>query len=133
MPPRESTLIRASALYSQPDIPWQSLKNGAHQIAVSGGPKSGEYLYKLTDKYVSPEAPEHMAGQFTITPVPTPDTGTSSVNGLLGGELLMDTYPASAVVDLAADGLRQIHGDLKAPWDTAPGEFNHHSQRARRI
>lgn len=130
MPPRESTLIRASALYSQQDIPWQSLKNGAHQIAVSGGPKSGEYLYKLTDKYVSPESPEHMAGQFTITPVPTPDTGTSSVIGLLGGELLMDTYPASAVVDLAADGLRQIHGDLKTPWDTAPGEFNHHDRAA---
>ncbi|MGC1679203.1 MAG: hypothetical protein WA740_16855 [Candidatus Binataceae bacterium] len=130
MPPRESTLIRASALYSQPDIPWQSLKNGAHQISVAGAPKSGDYLYKLTDKYVSPEAPQHMAGQFTITPVPTPNTGTSSVNGLLGGELLMDTYPASAVVDLAADGLRQIHGDLKAPWDTAPGEFNHHDRAA---
>ena len=130
MPPRESTLIRASALYSQPDIPWQSLKNGAHQISVSGAPKWGEYLYKLTDKYAGPESPEHMAGQFTITPVPTPDTGTSSVNGLLGGELLMDTYPASAMVDLAADALRQIHGDLKAPWDTAPGEFNHHDSAA---
>jgi hypothetical protein len=130
MPPRESTLIRASALYSQPDIPWQSLKDGAHQIAVTGAPKSGDYFYKLSDKYVSPESPEHMAGQFTITPVPASQTGTSSVEGLLGGELLMDTYPASAAVDLAADALRQIHGDLKAPWDTAPGEFNQHDRAA---
>jgi len=130
MPPRQSTLIRAAALYSQPDIPWQSLKNGAHQISVTGAPKSGEYLYKLSEEYVSPESPGHMAGQFTITPLPTPDTGTSSVKGLLGGELLMNTYPASAVVDLAANALRQIHGDLKAPWDTAPGEFNHHDRAA---
>ncbi|MHB8382384.1 MAG: hypothetical protein ACYDC3_08625 [Candidatus Binataceae bacterium] len=130
MPPRESTLIRASALYSQDDIPWQTLKNGAHQISVSGAPKSGDYFYRLTNKYVSPEVPEHMAGQFTVTPIAAPNTRTTSVNGMLGGELLMDTYPASAVVDLMGAALRQVHGDLKAPWDTAPGEFNHHDRAA---
>jgi hypothetical protein len=130
MPPRESTLIRASALYSQTDIPWQQLKDGAHQISVAGAPRSAVYLYQLTNKYVSPQSPGHLAGQFTVTPVPRPDAETSSVTGALGGELLMNTYPASAAVDLAAAALTQIHGNLKAPWDTAPGQFNDHDRAA---
>ncbi|MGH7778210.1 MAG: hypothetical protein ACREQR_00070 [Candidatus Binataceae bacterium] len=132
MPPRESTLIRASALYSQADIPWHDIKGGGHQISVAGAPHLSDYLYKLTAKYASPESPEHIAGEFTITPVPAPqaNAGTSSVIGLLGGELLMDTYPASAAVDLAGAALTQVHGDLKSPWDTAAGKFNHHDRAA---
>ena len=132
MPPRESTLIRASALYSQADIPWLELKDGAHQISVAGAPHLADYRYKLTDKYVSPESPEHMAGQFTVTPVAAPEPGgnTSNVTGALGGELLMNTYPASAAVDLAGAALSQVHGSLKAPWDTAPGQFNDHDRAA---
>ncbi len=132
LPPRESTLIRASALYSAADIPWHELRGGAHQISVAGAPEGSNYLYKLTTAYVSPESPWHMAGQFTLTPA---DDGaetarSSGVIGTIGGELLTNTYPAASAVDLIAAALTQIHGDLAAPWDTAPGRFNHHDRAA---
>ncbi|HUY26834.1 MAG TPA: hypothetical protein VMV27_05395 [Candidatus Binataceae bacterium] len=132
LPPRESTLIRASALYSEPDIPWQHLANGTHQVSVAGAPKASNFLYKLTQKYASPESPGQMAGRFAVSPVPAsvPGAASSDVIGALSAELLLNTYPAADAVDLAAAALTQIHGDLKAPWDAAPGRFNHHDRAA---
>src|SRR5215469_1896979 len=47
LPPRQSTLIRAGALYSQDDIPWLSQKDGTHEICVSGAPRGKDYYYVL--------------------------------------------------------------------------------------
>ncbi len=130
LPPRESTLIRASALYSDPSIPWQVPSARVHQISVSGAPRGSEYLYKLSRKYVPPESAEHMAGEFSLAPATATSDGAASVIGTLSGEMMSDTFPASAGVDLAAQALRQLHGDLKPPWDTKPGKFNHHDRAA---
>ena len=43
---------------------------------------------------------------------------------------MIDTYGLGALVDTMADTLREFHGDLKPPWDTAPGTFNHHDRAA---
>ncbi len=43
---------------------------------------------------------------------------------------MIDTYGIGALIDAFADLLREFHGDLKAPWDSAPGSFNHHDRAA---
>jgi hypothetical protein len=129
MPPRQSTLIRAAALYSRTDIAWNELPGGVHQISVSGQPKGGDYLYSLTHKYVPPQAPTHMAGAFTLKPNGAASDGDiTSVIGGVGGELVTNTYGAGAMIDALSGLLREIHGDLQPPWDTAPGEFNQHDR-----
>jgi hypothetical protein len=133
LPPRQSTLIRAAALYSRDDIAWNQLPGGVHQISVSGQPSGAYYMYSLTHKYVAPEAPTHMAGAFTLKPNgKSPAGDITSVIGALGGELVMDTYGAGSMVDAGSAMLREVHGDLRAPWDTAPGEFNRHDRAALR-
>ena len=51
LPPRQSTMIRAAALYSKPEIPWLDLHDGTHEICVSGRPDDGEYLYALAQAW----------------------------------------------------------------------------------
>jgi hypothetical protein len=129
LPPRQSTLIRAAALYSRHDIAWNELPDGVHQISVSGQPKGSDYLYSLTHKYVAPQVPTHMAGAFTLKPNgKSSDGDVTSVIGGLGGELVTDTYGAGAMIDAVSGLLREIHGGLQPPWDTAPGEFNQHDR-----
>ena len=41
---------------------------------------------------------------------------------------MIDTYGLGGLVDTLADILRELHGDLKPPWDSAPGTFNHHDR-----
>src|SRR5260370_5931916 len=43
---------------------------------------------------------------------------------------MIDTYGRGALVDMLADTLSEFHGDLKPPWDSAPGKFNHHDRAA---
>jgi hypothetical protein len=131
LPPRQSTLIRAAALYAKPAIPWLDLHDGTHEICVAGRPDDGDYLYSLADRWRSPEEPARFAGVFALKPVgdSTPDNVTS-VSGTLAGELMMDTYGLGALVDAFADLLREFHGDLKPPWDAASGAFNHHDRAA---
>jgi hypothetical protein len=43
---------------------------------------------------------------------------------------MIDTYGLGALVDSIADMLREFHGDLKPPWDSAPGAFNRHDRAA---
>ena len=43
---------------------------------------------------------------------------------------MIDTYGLGALVDTLADVLREFHGDLKPPWDSVPGKFNHHDRAA---
>ncbi len=131
LPPRQSTLIRAAALYSRDDIPWSKLDDGSHLIAVEGRPDGNDFSYALVPKYAPPEEPERMSGVFALRPAAlSPDAGAGSVIGSLGGELMMDTWGAEAAVDSAAVGLRQVRGDLQAPWDAAAGQFNHHDEAA---
>jgi len=129
LPPRQATVIRAASLYSRNDIPWNELPDNARGISVIGQPEARGYLYDLTKHYQSPEIPEHMAGAFTLTPSPTAIDGTArGVDGQVGGELLMDTYGAPGALAFAADLLRFMHGDLKPPWDTELGIYNHHDR-----
>ena len=131
MPPRQSTMIRAAALYSRDDIPWSASRDATHEIAVAGRPDGTNYQFSLSPRYVSPEEPERMAGMFALTPVTdSRDGGTQSVIGTLGGELLIDTYGGGAIVDMTAAMLREVRGDLKPPWDTVEGGFNHHDEAA---
>jgi hypothetical protein len=131
MPPRQSTMIRAAALYSKPEIPWHDQPNGTHQICVSGKPDGTSYLYSLVQEWHSPEEPSRFSGVFGLKPSSgSAADSVSSVNGTLAGELLMDTYGIGGLVDATSDMLREFHGDLKPPWDSKPGKFNHHDRAA---
>ena len=126
-------MIRAAALYSKPEIPWHDEPDGTHQICVAGQPDDADYLYTLVQQWRSPEEPARFSGVFGLKPSAdsTPDN-VSSVTGTLAGELMIDTYGLGALVDTMADTLREFHGDLKPPWDSAPGKFNHHDRAATR-
>jgi hypothetical protein len=131
LPPRESTLIRAAELYSKTDIPWETLPDGTHQIVVAGHPDGRDYQYSLMKKYQDPEEPAWLSAAFGLKPAAgAPGAGIASVIGNLGGALLIDSYGVGGMVDTAAAALRQVHGDLKAPWDKVPGKFNHHDVSA---
>jgi hypothetical protein len=131
MPPRQSTMIRAAALYSNAEIPWSDRPDGTHEILVSGRPDDSDYLYALVAKWISPEEPDRFAGVFGLNPATNSSAdSTASVNSTLAGELLMNTYGIDELVDASADALREVHGDLKAPWDSKPGKFNHHDRAA---
>ena len=131
VPPRQSTLIRAAALYSQADIPWVDERDGTHAICVDGAPRGQDYYYALTKTCHSPEEPQHFAGVLAIKPQPEAVDGEiTSVIGELGGQLMMDTYGGGEFVDTLAAMIRETRGDLIAPWDTVPGKFNHHDRAA---
>ncbi len=124
-------MIRAAALYSNSEIPWRDQPDGTHQICVAGQPDGADYLYTLVRQWRSPEEPARFSGIFSLKPSAhsTPDD-VSSVTGTLAGELMIDTYGIGELIDLFADTLREFHGDLKPPWDSAPGKFNHHDRAA---
>ncbi len=127
LPPRQATLIRAPALYSREDIPWDLLPDGSHEVSVAGQPREADYYYTVMRNYRSPELAQNFSGAFALKPTKTQSNGTmSSVVGTLGGEILLDTYGVSAWVDVGAQMLRYVYGDLKPPWDSVPGKFNHH-------
>jgi len=131
LPPRESTLIRAAALYSKPDVPWSDKPDGTHQISVEGEPRGADFFYTLATDYRSPDEPACFSGLFGLKPSPgSTSVNISSVTGTLGGELMIDTYGLGGLVDTAAAILRETYGDLKPPWDTAPGVFNQHDKAA---
>jgi hypothetical protein len=131
LPPRQSTMIRAAAIYSNPDVPWTMLPDGTHQIAVAGQPRAADFLYSLTKQYSSPETPEHFAGLFALKPAAGASaTNVTSVIGTLGGEVMANTYGIGEMVNVIASALRESYGELKPPWDTAPGSFNHFDKSA---
>ncbi len=131
LPPRQSTMIRAAALYSKPEIPWREEPDGTHRICVAGRPSDDDYLYTLSPDWRSPEEPARFSGLFGLKPSgDSAPTSISSVTGTLAGELMIDTYGIGALVDASADALREVHGDLKPPWDSSPGAFNHHDRAA---
>jgi hypothetical protein len=131
LPPRQSTMIRAAALYSKATIPWRDQPDGTHEILVAGHPDDANYLYTLAENWRSPEEPARFSGVFGLKPsADSTSDNISSVTGTLAGELMLDTYGIGALVDTLADVLRELHGDLKPPWDFVPGTFNHHDRAA---
>ncbi len=129
LPPRQSTLIRAAALYSRNDIAWNQLPGGVRQISVSGEPSGSDFLYSLTHKYVQPQVPSHMAGAFTLKPAAAASDGdVTSVIGGLGAEVVTNSFGVGETIDALSAILRELHGDLQPPWDTAPGEFNRYDR-----
>ena len=131
LPPRQSTLIRAAALYSKPEVPWSKKPDGTHQISVEGEPRGEDFFYTLAKDYRSPDEPACFSGLFGLKPPPgsTPNN-VSSVTGTLAGELMIDTYGMGGLVDATAAFFRETYGDLKPPWDSAPGSFNRHDKAA---
>ncbi len=131
LPPRQSTLIRAAALYSKPGVPWTDKPDGTHQISVDGEARERDYFYTLSKDYHSPDEPACFSGLFGLKPAPgsTP-ANVSSVTGTLAGELMIDTYGIGGLVDMTAAFFRETYGDLKPPWDVAPGSFNRHDKAA---
>ncbi len=126
--PRQSTLIRAAALYSDDNVPWVRLPDAEHAIFVTGQPLDRDYLYTSASKFEPPTQPFRMAAYFTLKPSPEAmkDGDVSAVIGKLGGEIQTNTFGAGAIVDADAAILRETYGDLKPPWDTQRGQFNHH-------
>jgi hypothetical protein len=129
LPPRQSTVIRAAALYGRRAIPWRTESDGTHQISVAAGPDTTGYRYQLASMHRSPETPEHFAGRIALRPANGAPTSTpASVIGTLRAELLLDTYDLGAIVDVVAAVLGQCYGAPQPPWDAAPGAFNHHDR-----
>ncbi len=131
LPPRQSTLIRAAALYSKPEVPWSAKPDGTHQISVDGEPRERDYFYTLSKDYHSPDEPACFSGLFGLKPAPgSKPANVSSVTGTLAGELMIDTYGIGGLVDATAAFFHETYGDLKPPWDVAPGSFNRHDKAA---
>ncbi|HVN27081.1 MAG TPA: hypothetical protein VMT64_01270 [Candidatus Binataceae bacterium] len=131
VPPRQATLIRAAALYGQENVPWIRLKDGTHEVCVSGVPHGRDYYYTLAKTCGPPEVVQGFSGMFAVKPPEPPvDGAPSSVIGELGGQLLMNTNGLGEFVDMIGAILRETRGDLAPPWDTAPGHFNHHDRAA---
>lgn len=132
LPPRQSTLIRAAALYSQPDIAWQRQAPDTHYVAVSGRPRETDYLYSLAPTYRMPEVTGDFAGIFALRPAKPAAKGDSptSVIGELGGRLHLNTFGAAQSLDAGAAELAEVYGTLAAPWDTALGVYNEHDRAA---
>lgn len=130
LPPRQSTLVRAAALYSSDAIPWLSRPPDTRYIAVRGRPDTSDYRYSLAHSFGSPEQPGDFAGIFSLHPVATPGDGRAPTNmiGELGGAIMLDTFGAGAAADALAALLRETYGDLRPPWDAAPGQYNQHDR-----
>jgi hypothetical protein len=132
LPPRQSTLIRAPALYSSDTIPWSQRPPDQRYIAVSGRPRSTDYLYSRSPVFSTPETAGDFAGVFSLRPTAPLRDGTRppSVIGELGGQIRLDTFSAAEAVDVGAAILRETYGDLAPPWDIAAGAYNQHDRAA---
>lgn len=133
IPPRQSTLIRAASVYSRTDLPWTVKPDGTHELCVDGYPSGDELFITTAPKCQMPEDPFHLAGYFALKPPPKApaDRNLSAVIGTFGGALETNTFGLGALVDAAAATLPAVYGDLHPPWDSAPGNYNHHDVAAR--
>jgi len=132
MPPRGATLLMAPRLYSRDDIAWQHGVDGAHSIHVIGTPDGPHYLFALAKGPAAQIEPNQFRSAFTLRPLDNFDSTPwpLSVIGTLDADLRLDGYDSHSVVDVPAAFLRECYGDLREPWDIAPGEFNHHDRAA---
>lgn len=132
LPPRQSTLIRAAALYSDDNVPWVRLPDGEHAIYVTGQPLDRDYLFTSAPRFEPSTTPFRMAAYFTLKPAPeaVKDGQVSAVTGKVGEQIQTNTFDGGAIVDAGAAVLRETYGDLRPPWDTQRGQFNHHDRAA---
>ncbi len=133
MPPRESTLIRAAALYANPAIPWQREADGTHAIAIDGRERDGAFVFSLVPTYAEPAAPFDFAGLFALTPSASGASLSSrsmplTLIGRLAGDASLESFGLGALINASALSLREIYGDLEQPWDKRQGEFNGHDR-----
>jgi len=128
LPPRQSTLIRAAALYGRDDIPWQHEPPDTHFIAVRGWPEAAVYRYALTPRFVPPAQPGHFAGRFALRPAAATGSNHASVLGEFRGDLLTDSFGLDALVDMLAAALPAFYGTLQPPWNSRPGSFDGHDR-----
>jgi hypothetical protein len=130
MPPRETTLIQAAALYGDLTIPWRR-SSATHELDVSGHQRGLGFLFSLSPAYCRPDAAFTFGGTFSLTPSGrfTPDASTpnpTSVRGHLAGDLTLENFGATALIDLLAAGLAETYRNLAYGGDAADGEFNRH-------
>jgi hypothetical protein len=133
IPPRNSTLIRAAAIYPRSDIPWTNI-DGTHELYAEGYP-SGEKFYVTTSPSCAmPDQPLQLGAYFALKPAPgiaRTSSSMDSVIGTFGGEIKTDTFGFGAIVDAVAQTLTEFYGDLAPPWDSKPGAYNHHDEASR--
>jgi len=128
LPPRQSTLIRAAALYSRDDIPWQDEAPDTHFIAVAGRPENLGYHYTLAPGFTPPVDAGQFAGRFALRPPPGAVGDRKSVLGEIQGTLLTDSVGLDGLVDMFAAALHAFHGTLQPPWNSRPGSFDAHDR-----
>jgi hypothetical protein len=133
IPPRNSSLIRAASLYSRVDIPWIEL-NEAHQLCAEGYP-NGEKFYVTTSPSCRNSAePFRLDAYLALKPspgIPRTSSSLSSVIASFGGEMRTDTFGFGAIVNVIAQSLTEVYGNLAPPWDAGPGVYNQHDAAAR--
>jgi hypothetical protein len=132
IPPPESAMIDAAALYADPGIPWTQ-QAGGHAIFVSGREHKADFLFSLAGAYAPTIEPFSFAGEFGLKPsLPRAEETTrsvpTSVIGRLEGDTSLPSFGASALVDASALALKEIYGDFEEPWDHRQGEFNRHDK-----
>ncbi len=128
LPPPEMLPLAAAALYSSPDIPWQTRRPEVHYLAIAGHPKDADFLFGLTHVEDPPQMPGQLAATISLRPKGGPDQSViaeSEVKLYFSKEA-----PPTDMTSLVADSLRQIYGTLAPPWDERPGVFNQHDRAA---
>jgi hypothetical protein len=131
LPPRQSTLIRAAALYSRKDIPWNITDRTVHEVAVAGHPDGSKFRYSLASSADVSERPQGFSGLFALRPAAgSSDQDPASVIADLQAKLYLDTYGAADFIDAISATLPEVYGDLQPPFDSSPGVFDHHDKAA---
>ena len=133
VPPRNSTLIRAAAIYPRGDIPWTNI-DGAHELCAEGYPDGDKFYVTTLPSCAMPQQPLRLGAYFALKPPPGIARTSSSMNsviGTFGGEISTDTFGFGAIVDSASQILTEVYGDLAPPWDASPGTYNRHDEAAR--
>ncbi|HZY59474.1 MAG TPA: hypothetical protein VFE56_06910, partial [Candidatus Binataceae bacterium] len=131
LPPQETLVIEAPALYSSADIPWQTRPPNIHYMTVAGHPGGVDYSYSLSGADDPPQAPGQFAATISLWPAygggQPPASVIANSNALL---YLSGAMLPSQGVAAVADFQREIYGTLRPPWDELPGVLNGHDSAA---
>ena len=131
LPARQTTLLRAAALYADPSVRWQIAQPDTHYISAQGRPAGADFLFDLAPSPAPPRQPDQYVGTFAVTPAaPIIDGRPDSVIVRLAGALYLGHFSPAQALAVIAGGLREIYGSLAPPWDSAPGAFNDHDRAA---
>ncbi|HLH77893.1 MAG TPA: hypothetical protein VKV28_13910 [Candidatus Binataceae bacterium] len=131
LPARQSTLLRAAALYADPKVRWQLMVPDTHYISARGYPEGTDFLYDIAPNPGPPRQPREYTGTFALTPAtPVIDGMPDSVIARLEGALYLSDFNPTQALTVIAGALREIYGRLTPPWDSAPGVFNDHDRAA---